>query len=184
MRRQIRTTSVVAVVLLLGLPAAAFASSADVIRDCAQDGRLDKSYSQRELRDAEHDLPSDIDEYTDCRATIRAAMGGGTGSRGGPGLTSSGPVTGSPEDLKALEQIAAHAAKGTRSAVNVGGKKVLPGSGGLGGIFAGLQGANGMPAALVATVAALVVVAAVTAYLAAREKFPLVRRVALRVLGR
>ena len=65
MRMHLRTSLVVIAVLLLGLPAAAHASGADVIRDCADDGRLNKQYSQKELQGADRNLPSDIDEYTD-----------------------------------------------------------------------------------------------------------------------
>jgi hypothetical protein len=64
MRLHLRTSLVVIAVLLLGLPAAARASGADVIRDCADDGKLDKPYTAKELQDAERNLPSDIDEYT------------------------------------------------------------------------------------------------------------------------
>jgi hypothetical protein len=41
-----------------------------------------------------------------------------------------------------------------------------------------------MPAPLVTAIAALLVLAVVTAYLTAREKFTVVRRVALRIFGR
>jgi hypothetical protein len=191
MFRGIRTSVALVAVLALGavgLPAFAQASSDDVIKDCAQDGKLDKHYSQRELRKAEQNLPSDIDEYTDCRSVIRAAMGGGSGSTGAAPpngiVTASGAVAGSPEDVAALEQLTAGAAKGKHPHVSVGGKQLVPGNAGLSGVLSGLQGANGMPTSLVLAIAALVILAIVTAYLAAREKVPLVRRVALRVLGR
>jgi hypothetical protein len=188
MKGQLRTSALVAAVLVLGLVPAAQASPSDVIRDCAQDGKLDRHYSQRELRQAEANLPSDIDEYTDCRSAIRAAMSGGSGSHGGAppnGIaTESGAIAGSPGDVAALDQLTAQSAKGKRNAVVLAGKRVLPGNAGLGGVLGGLQGANGMPASLIAAIAALVVLAVVTAYLAAREKVPLVRRAALRVLGR
>jgi hypothetical protein len=185
MSTRLRTILALVAVLALGA-AAALASGSDVIRDCAQDGQINKHYSQAELRDAEQNLPSDIDEYTDCRAAIRAAMGGGNGATGGRSgiVTPSGAVAGSQADIDALQKIASQAEKGKRSPVQVGGRDVVPGSGGLGGLLGGLQGANGMPGSLVAAIAALVLLAVVTAYLAAREKVPLVRRVALRLLGR
>src|SRR5215212_10539513 len=72
-------------ILLLSLlpAAAAFAGGAKVIRDCTDDGRLQGKYTQRELREALASLPSDIDEYTDCRGVIRRAAFGGAGSSGG-----------------------------------------------------------------------------------------------------
>jgi hypothetical protein len=185
MRLQLRTTAVVIAVLVLGLPAAAQASWKDVIRDCAQDGKLDKHYSLTELRDADHNLPSDINEYTDCRSVIRAAMGGGNGSTGSAPpngiVTPSGAIAGSAQDVQALQGLAA---KGKPSPVAIGHAELLPGNAGLRGVLGGLAGANGMPTSLVLAIAALVLFAASTAYLAAREKVPLLRRVALRIFRR
>jgi len=187
MRLQFRTFLVMAAVLVLGMPAAAHASSSDnVIRDCAQDGKLDKHYSQKQLQQAYKNLPSDIDEYTDCRQVIRSAMGGGSGDTGAPPpngiVTPSGAVAGSPADVAALQNLT-HS-KGKRPAVVLDGRRLKPGSAGLTGVLGGLAGANGMPTALVLAIVALVILALVTAYIAAREKAPLVRRVALRIFSR
>lgn len=185
---QLRTFLVSIAVLLLGLPAAAHANGNQVIRDCADDGQLSRHYSQKDLRDAYNNLPSDIDEYTDCRSIIRAAMAGGSGSSTPPppnGVpTPSGAVAGSPADVAALNNVTAHATKGKAPSVDIGGKKILPGNAGLTGVFGGLAGSNTLPTPLVAAIVALAILAVVTAYLAAREKFPHVRRVALRVFGR
>ena len=188
MHLKLRTLSLLLVAFLLGLPVAARASSDDVIRDCAQDGKLDKKYSDKELREAEANLPNDIDEYTDCRQAIRAAMSGGNGNKGGAPpngvMTPSGAIAGSPDDVKALRDVTARAATGKRPAVAIGGRQVLPGNAGLGGVLGGLAGSNDMPTSLALAIAALAILAVVTAFLAAREKFPRVRRAALRVLGR
>jgi hypothetical protein len=71
------------IVLFLLPTAAAYAGGAKVIRDCTDDGRLEGHYTQKELRDALNSLPSDIDEYTDCRDVIRRAAFGGAGRSGG-----------------------------------------------------------------------------------------------------
>lgn len=189
MRMHLRTSLALIAVLLLGLPAAAHASGSAVIRDCADDGKLDKHYSQKDLQDAERNLPSDIDEYTDCRSVIRAALHGGSGNPGGPGpanaiVTPSGAVAASQQDVAALAAVQDNSAKGKRHPIKIGAEQVTPGNAGLSGPLAGLAGSNGMPASLVTAIAALLVLAVVTAYLAAREKFPVVRRVALRVFGR
>lgn len=112
-----------AVACALAAPAPALADSDDVIRDCYEDGKLDGSYTQDELKEAEDDLPSDVDEYSDCRQVIASARArGGRGKRGGtggvpgagfrgggtagadPGLsTGSGAIAGSREDLDALK---------------------------------------------------------------------------------
>src|SRR3954451_3797846 len=70
-------------VLVLSQSAAAFASGSAVIRDCTDDGRLQGHYSQRDLRDALDSIPSDVDEYTNCRDIIRRAAFNGAGSSGG-----------------------------------------------------------------------------------------------------
>jgi hypothetical protein len=84
--------------LLVLIPAAAaHAGAAEVIRDCTLDGRLSGSYSQKELRSALANLPSDVDEYTNCRDIIRAAQlsaGSNGGAAGGGGVTGGGGTAG------------------------------------------------------------------------------------------
>src|SRR3954452_22622288 len=77
-----------AIALFLLPTAGAFASGSKGIRDCTADGRREGHYTQRDLREALNSLPSDIDEYTNCRDVIRRAAfggagGGGKGSGGG-----------------------------------------------------------------------------------------------------
>jgi hypothetical protein len=68
------------------VPAAtALASGGKVIRDCTDDGVLQGHYSQKDLRDALASIPSDVDEYTNCRDVIRRAAFGGAGSGKGGG---------------------------------------------------------------------------------------------------
>src|SRR5206468_2836463 len=86
------------------LPAAsALASGSAVIRDCTDDGRLEGHYTQRDLRDALSSIPSDVDEYTNCRDVIRraafngaGAAGGGSGGGGGTGGGGKGGGGGAP----------------------------------------------------------------------------------------
>ena len=75
-------------ITLTFVPAAtAVAGGGDaVIRDCTDDGTLQGRYTQRQLREALSSMPSDVDEYTNCRDVIRgAAIGGAGGSKGGGG---------------------------------------------------------------------------------------------------
>lgn len=70
---------------LAGTPASALADSTAVIRDC-QDGRINGKYSQKEFADALRNIPTDVDEYTDCRDVIsRARLGAAGGKSGGGG---------------------------------------------------------------------------------------------------
>jgi hypothetical protein len=81
------------------IPAHALAQgSDDVIRDCAEDGDLDGDYSQEELDEAYENMPSDIDEYTNCREVIQNAReqrdGGGGNNNGGSPPGSAGTTGG------------------------------------------------------------------------------------------
>ena len=66
-----------------------------MIADCARDGQLDRSYSNSELRRARDNLPADLDEYSDCRDVIAAAIKGGSDKglgSGSPGIGATDPA--------------------------------------------------------------------------------------------
>jgi hypothetical protein len=102
----------------------AFGSAQDVIRDCSEDGVLNHHYSHSELTKALAQLPSDIDEYTDCRAVIRSAqLRSAGGKRGVPaGVDTTTPA--SANEQKKVD--AAH----SNGPVQIGGKGVVPGASG------------------------------------------------------
>ena len=105
-RHRLTTTFAALLVALLALPAFAQASGEDVIRDCYDDGHIDGNYSPGDYQDAEDNIPSDVDQYSDCRDVIAqgkaggrkgngsgggsAGSGGGSGTAGGGGATSDG----------------------------------------------------------------------------------------------
>ena len=156
-------------------PASALADGSSVIKDCTDDGRLSKRYQQSEYRDALANLPTDVDEYTDCRDVIRnaqlgAAGGGGTsggaaGGAGGGGATGSvgggfsgtggTGADGAPGPNNAEEALATatpqerEAVEAGRTAgakaVRIGDQVVEPGALGFGSVGA----VNGLPASLV-----------------------------------
>ncbi|MCW3012255.1 MAG: hypothetical protein JWO90_2659, partial [Solirubrobacterales bacterium] len=78
MRRS--TLAVLTTLAALATPSAALADSSDVIRDC-QDGKIDGTYSQKEFSSALRNIPTDVDEYTDCRDVIRRAQLGAARGR-------------------------------------------------------------------------------------------------------
>jgi hypothetical protein len=125
MPKRLSRTAIVAVLAMLVASAApARASYMDVIRDCSEDGVLDKSYSQKELSKALDRLPSDLDEYTDCRTVIRDAQLGGhkhAGAKGKRGLRADSTPP-SPEEQRKLQE-----ASKNPSPVKIGGKTVTPG---------------------------------------------------------
>jgi hypothetical protein len=197
---------VLALCALLIVPGAASASSDDVIQDCAEDGRLDHHYSPGELADAEHNIPTDVDEYTDCRQVISAARnranrrgsggggsggsGGGSGSGGDSGIsatdpsliTDSGAVAASGQDLAALDN-ERRLREGDTNApeVNIGGRPVVPGPNGVTDVA---TAANEVPPPLIAALAGFCALALGAALLLMRRRWPQTRRAASRIFRR
>jgi hypothetical protein len=81
------------VAALLFAPAAGAAGPIQIIRDCEDDGVLQGDYSASELRKAREELPTDVDEYSDCRDVLsraldaRASRGSNGGDGDGTGIT-------------------------------------------------------------------------------------------------
>lgn len=78
-------------------PAGASADYQRLLLDaCGNDGTVNGNYTQSEYRDALANIPTDADQYSDCRAILTAAQlsaaSGGSGSGGGAsdGAASSG----------------------------------------------------------------------------------------------
>jgi hypothetical protein len=78
------------------LAPAAWAQDSKIIRDCALDGVLNGNYTTAELRSARAHLPTDVDEYSDCRDVLSRAIAAATQSTGSPGGGSGGFPGGSP----------------------------------------------------------------------------------------
>jgi hypothetical protein len=129
--------------LVLGLfavvPAANAASTTQILRDCADDGVLQGDYTPAELRKARQNIPTDTDEYTDCRDVLaRAAAagvagsgaGGSGGGSGSGGSSGNGPLE-SPNTPEGKEAIGKAAGEGAPDPIRVGGRAVVPGSAGL-----------------------------------------------------
>ena len=137
--RRLLTTAVLGCLLL---PAVAWGSGSAVIKDCTDDGVIQGHYSQQDYKNALANLPTDVDEYTDCRDVIKRAQtggtGGGSGGPGSPGGTGGGtPANGDPlANATAAERagIAAAQAKGAANPVRIGGELVQPGKLGVGGL--------------------------------------------------
>jgi len=75
------TVAVTALTLLVAPPAMAWTVN-DVIRDCAENGKLSHDYPPSLIRKARNNLPADVDEYTDCRDLLSAPSSSGHGSSG------------------------------------------------------------------------------------------------------
>jgi hypothetical protein len=179
-----KTTLLLALLVALLAPAAAHASSGKVIRDCADDGQLQGRYSDKELKQALKDLPADLDEYSDCREAIGAAIGKGGAGKGGGGHKGGGGGGGGhrasaadnqrhqADDAAALDK----ATRGGKPKLRVGGKDVSPDSNGL---FRNASASHSIPGPLLAALIALGVLAIVAGFLALRRRIPALAKVPL-----
>lgn len=84
-----RLAALLAIVVVSLTVLAPAAQANTVIADCNDDGRLDRDYSRSELKKALENLPTDIDEYSNCRDVITQALdaklSGRDDKRGGGG---------------------------------------------------------------------------------------------------
>ena len=172
----------------------AAATPFQVIKDCNQDGQLDGKYSNSELRKALENLPTDIDEYSDCREVIAAAITSGSDNRTSPGGGGGGGTGGdagggavaptSPEEQAARAQDQADlnaltSPGGLRDkppAVNVGGEEVKPGPDGL---FDLDTASNSVPLPLLLTLIVLALLALGAAVVGLRGRIPALSRIPL-----
>jgi hypothetical protein len=155
---------------LLAMPATAHASYKDVIKDCADDGVLNHHYPTKDLVKARKHLPSDLDEYSDCREVIGAAIGGpGPGRHKGGGGAPPAHKAAAP-DITALK-----GATAGKPRVRVGNRKVEPGSNGL----FNLAGANGLPLPLLLSLIAVGMLAAGGGLYALRKRIPALANIKL-----
>jgi hypothetical protein len=133
MRFAVRTTTTLVAVLAVMAAAVspAHSSAISVIRDCSEDGVLNGKYSASELERALDQLPSDLDEYTDCRSVIRRAQLGSAGGKhrkAKPAAVADRVDAGAPPTTGEAGEIAK--ATGADEAVRIGGTGVRPGESG------------------------------------------------------
>jgi hypothetical protein len=158
---------------VLAVPATAQASYKQVIQDCAEDGVLDHHYPTKDLVKAKKHLPSDLDEYSDCREVIGAAIGGpGRPHKGGGGGGGIPPAkAAAAQDHKALAQATGR----DKPKVRIGNRKVEPGSNGL----FNLSGSNGLPLPLLLSLIAVGILATGGGLYALRRRIPALANIRL-----
>ena len=170
---------VLAVLALLALPGSAMATP---LRDCSSDGDLDKQWSNSELRKAIDNLPTDLDEYSNCRELLTNAITSGS-DKGGNRPTLGADGSPLPPDEQAArardnEDLAAITADPEKSppGVKVGDEEVEPGSNGL---FDLASASNDLPIPLLVALIALALVALIGGLAAMRERIPALSRIPL-----
>ena len=156
-------------VLALAVSAApAYGSAGAVIRDCSEDGALDRHYSHGDLTRALDQLPSDLDEYTDCRSVIRRAQLSGAGGKrkDRPGILNRVDRTKPPsvDEQQSIDKAPSH------EPVHVGGKPVEPGGTAVG--FATSSLGTELPTFVLLTLTALGIAALWGAGFAANRRWP------------
>jgi hypothetical protein len=166
---------VAAVLLTAASPALAAGTRQKILQEC-QDGRLSGDYTAKEIRDARNHIPTDIDQYSDCRDVLARALasragggGGGAGGAagGGGGLGGTGGGDGpllTPETPADSSAIAKAQTDGDKP-VEVGGTPIAPGATG----FAAGAPRTSLPARIIAVLVLLGIAALAAAA-------PLVRR--------
>jgi hypothetical protein len=180
---------VVAMLLVTASPA--FADTRQqILREC-QDGALTGDYTAKQIRDARDNIPTDIDQYSDCRQVLSSALlglaggsgpsngsggsgggsggsggsgGGGTGGGGGSSGGSGGSTAGGllTPTTPQDQQALADAAAGA-GPVDVGGTSVDAAKVGLGGIR------HTLPTSMIVALALLALAAAAAAVPFARR---------------
>src|SRR4051794_35757569 len=143
-------------ILLLAAPTASAGVREKILREC-QEGRISGDYTPKQLRDARKHIPTDVDEYSDCRDVLAQAAltgrsggdggnGGNGGNRGSAGSTAPGgvqPQSGlsplTPSDPEETAALADARLKSTK--VTVGDQSLIPGAAG----FAATAGRHGLP---------------------------------------
>ena len=177
---------------LLAVPGIASAKGyQDVIRDCSQDGQIDGHYTQHQLDQARHHIPSDVDEYTSCRDAIAAALARGRNSGGGgaapsnPALTTTAGATAyNQSDYQSLKDATTSDRKrNSPPRVNIGPSDIAAG-GGKSALLTSATAANSIPPSVLGSMIAVGLLTLAGVTLLAIRRWPAVRRVALRIFGR
>jgi hypothetical protein len=151
----VRLLTLSGLILLLAAPTASAGVREKILREC-QEGRITGNYTPGQLRDARKNIPTDIDEYSDCRDVLsRAALTGrgGTGGTGGGGGGTAAPggvlPGGGDGNLtyangKDEEKDLVKALQSAPQGATVAGEHLVPGASGL----AADAARHGLPASL------------------------------------
>ena len=138
----VRLLTLSGLILLLAAPTASAGVREKILREC-QDGRITGDYSPEQLRDARKNIPTDIDEYSDCRDVLaRAALsgrspGGGSGGGGGGTAAPGGVLPGggngelTSANGKGEEKDLVDALVSAPGGADVAGERLVPGASGL-----------------------------------------------------
>jgi hypothetical protein len=114
----VRLLTLSGLILLLAVPTASAGPREKILREC-QEGRITGNYTPRQLRDARKNIPTDIDEYSDCRDVLARAV-----QTAGSDNLSYAANQGERDDL-------AKALSDAPEGADVRGDRIVPGASGL-----------------------------------------------------
>jgi hypothetical protein len=186
-----RLAVMVALIAALAAPAAAHADAQAVIKDCAKDGQIDGTYSNSDLKKARSQLPSDLDEYTDCRDAIAARIAENSRAKSSKGATvppiatggsSSGGGLGGPpastattpaavqqqqaQDQAQFDQLKKNVQSGGPPSISVGGQQISPAA----GPFAPASAVNELPISVLLALLGVALLGAVAGLISIRRR--------------
>jgi hypothetical protein len=177
--RVVRQLFLLSALALVIVPAAA---RADALSDCTRDNDLDHSYSNSELQKALDNLPTDSDEYSNCREILAGAIHDGSDKGGGRPKTTGPngePLSGKEQADRAKDgqELATLTASNRHApSVDVGGQSVKPGDDGL---YDLASASNDLPVPLLLALIALALLALTGALVALRTRIPALARLPL-----
>ena len=164
------------ILLLAALPAATASAGVreNILREC-QEGRITGDYTPKQLRDARKHIPTDIDEYSDCRDVLAQAALTGRGGSAGGGSNAPGGVV--PQNNRSpltasdpVENQTLNDARLKSDKLTVGDQSVIPGATG----FAAAQ-RHGLPTTVLLVLILLGLCASAATFASVR-RFVLARR--------
>jgi hypothetical protein len=156
----VRLLTLSGLILLLAAPTASAGVREKILREC-QEGRITGDYTAAQLRDARKNIPTDIDEYSDCRDVLAQASlsrrdGGGSSGAPAPaapgGLSLAGQTGNLLKPEQQGEKSALADARKSAGALTVDGERIIPGASG----FADAAARHGLPTPLLAVLILLI----------------------------
>jgi hypothetical protein len=173
----VRLLTLSGLILLLAAPTASAAGVRQkILREC-QEGRITGNYTPGQLRDARKHIPTDVDEYSDCRDVLaRASLtgrsggggGGGAGGTAAPGgvLPGGGGTQNVLTPADPAERATLDKAGHSASPITVDGERIVPGATG----FAADAARHGLPTTLLSLLVMLALCGLVAAFPAVRRR--------------
>jgi hypothetical protein len=170
----VRLLTLSGLILLLSAPTASAGVREKILREC-QEGRITGHYTPKQLRDARNHIPTDVDEYSDCRDVLAQAALTGRGGGGSNSQASNAPgglmptTTAGRSPLTAADPVESQTLNDARlksEAQSVGDQSLLPSATG----FSAAAVRHGLPPAVLAVLILLGLCASAATFASVRRR--------------